>query len=320
MKRITLAAVLIFCTAFAAAQKQKPAQTIKYYDWQWKPCKEGDARFAALIFQTDSGWVRRDYFAATEQAQMIGLYNDSACSSKKGLFRYFYPDGKLLSAGRYINNKKDGLWLSYHYNGMMSDSTIYSNGKVTGISLAWYPNGMISDSVEQKENGTMVSVGWFDNGSINHAGMYQNEKKQGKWKYYHSNGNISSEEWYDADVLTDKKYYDEDGTPQPDTTNRDRDAVFKSGMTGWQKFIASKASFPYNYKLSNTNLVTVVVAATINEDGKITDEFLWIPVHPAFDKEVLRAVKKSPEWQPAIRHNRRVKQQIRQPMSFAMEE
>jgi hypothetical protein len=291
-----------------------------YYNWKWEACEKKDARFAAIITPTDSGWLRKDYFLGTATLQMSGHYKDIDNKTGHGDFKFYYANGNLLETGRYINGKKTGAWLGYHYNGMMSDSAIYDNGKVTGISLGWYPNGMIRDSVEQKENGTSIYAGWFDNGNLSYVGLKQDTKKTGKWKYYHNNGNISSEEWYTADILTDKKYYQEDGTAQPDTTNLDRAAVFKTGINDWTSYLSRKASFPYNYKLINTNVVTVVVAATINEDGEVRDEFLWIPVHPAFDKEIMNAVKKSPKWQPAISHNRRVKQHIRQPMSFAMED
>jgi antitoxin component YwqK of YwqJK toxin-antitoxin module len=315
MKKIfTLIIIVLYISGL------KAQEITHYYNWKWEACEKKDARFAAIITPTDSGWLRKDYFFATGILQMSGHYKDIDNKIDHGDFQFFYANGSPLQTGRYINGKKTGTWLSYHYNGMMSDSTTYNNGNITGISMGWYPNGMIKDSTEQKENSNRVSVGWFDNGSLSYAGMLENEKKHGKWKYYHSNGNISSEEWFTDDVLTDKKYYNEDGTPQPDTTNRDRDAVFKTGIADWLKFIRNHASFPYGYELVNTNLVTVVAAATINEEGEVVDEYLWIPVHPAFDKEILNAEKKSPKWQPAINHNRRVKQHIRQPMSFAMEE
>jgi antitoxin component YwqK of YwqJK toxin-antitoxin module len=291
-----------------------------YYNWKWEACEKKDARFATIITPTDSGFLRKDYFWATGTLQMSGHYKDIDNKTGHGDFKFFYTNGSPLQTGRYINGKKTGTWLSYHYNGMMSDSTTYDKGDITGISLGWHPNGMLKDSGEVKENGVRVSARWFDNGNLSYAGMYQYEKAQGKWKYYHRNGQVSAEEWYDEGVLTDKKYYAEDGSLQADTTNRDRDAVFKSGSADWVKFISSKASFPFGYELVNANVVTVVVAATINEEGEVEDEYLWIPVHPAFDKVVLNTVKKSPKWQPAISHNRRVKQDVRQPMSFEMED
>ena len=66
----------------------------------------------------------------------------------------------------------------------------------------------------------------------------------------------------------------------------------------------------------NTDTITVVVMATVDEAGNVTDAYVAVPFHPLFDKEVLRVIKRSPKWAPAILHNRYVKDWIWEPVDF----
>lgn len=304
---------------FAGSYAQ--AQTItEYYDYQWKSCVVGLARFTTLLTHTDSGWYREDYFIATSRLQMKGFYKDSACNIKNGSFAYYHPNGYPQKNGRYINNKEDGLWLSFHYNGMMSDSTVYILGQLTGTALGWHENGNQSYSSVYEEDGSAVSITWFDNGQPMQAGKLQNNKKQGRWQYFQKNGTIAAKEDYEQDRLVNRIYYDEAGKPITDTTSKDREAVFNGGPEKWKKFLLKNIEFPYNYKLVNTNLVTVQIAALIDEEGNVKDAYVQVPFDPVFDKEALRVFKKCPPWIPAISHNRKVKMYIRQPISFAQDE
>jgi antitoxin component YwqK of YwqJK toxin-antitoxin module len=305
---------------FIIASLNTQAQVTTYYDWQWKPCDVSLARFYAVIKKTDSGWYRNDYFIATQKLQMAGLYQDADTEKQNGWFRYFHPNGNLSSAGRYTNGKKEGLWLSYHYNGMMNDSAFYEADKLKGTKIGWYNNGFMSDSADYTSDGKAVYVSWFDDGNASSAGRYSNGKKEGTWQYFHKNGHNAALEKYRQDILLSRTYYDENGTQLADTSNKDRDAEFKGGEKKWQEYLTGSLQFPEDVKLVNTDVITVVVDATIDEEGKISDVYVSVPFDPKFDDEALRVMKRSPKWLPAIRQNRRVKSYIRQPISFRQEE
>ena len=63
-------------------------------------------------------------------------------------------------------------------------------------------------------------------------------------------------------------------------------------------------------------MAVVVAAFIINEDGKIEDVDVVTPFHPMMDKIAIEAIKKSPAWKPRIDHNRKVKEYLRQPVTF----
>ena len=311
MKTFFYCIALFICVNTTAQQKQL------YYDWQWKPSTLSNARFAAVTKKTDSGWLRSDYFLGNNKMQMTGLYVDSATQIRNGWFHFFYANGILESTGRYDHNKREGLWLRYHPNGMISDSAVYLHDEITGTYFGWHTNGFMSDSVVYRPDAPATAVYWFDNGNPSAAGRLQSGKPMGTWVYYHKNGNKAAKELYEADKLVNRIYYNENGEEEKDTSNKNRDASFPGGAAGWKKFMLKKMYFPDQYQLVNTEAVTVVVNAVIDEEGNVTEPFVSIPFNTAFDKIALIIFKKSPRWIPAIRNNRKVKMGIRQPITFA---
>lgn len=306
--------IILLISIAANAQKIE-----RYYDWQWKPSELAGARFAAFFEKKGDLWERKDYFIHEKTLQMSGSYTDTSCKVAQGNFKYFHSNGNLESMGDFVNGKKHGVWISYHANGMMHDSATYDNGNRTGTALSWHSNGFLSDSSVYNTDGSGVSVSWFDNGSPASAGRYSpGYKKTGKWKYFHKNGKPSANEVYDIGKLVSKEYFDEDGNAM-DTTNRDKGAAFKGGSEGWQKFIFKQLYFPDQYKIVNADQAIVVIDGVIDEDGNMTNVEVNTPFYPDFDKIAVNAVKRSPKWTPAVSHNRRVKYQIRQAVTFQQE-
>ena len=313
IKKIPFYILLFFC-----AFNQTHAQKIeKFYDFKRQECQPNVARFYSLIIKTDSGYYQTDYFIRENRLQMSGNFKDSTCKIRIGRFALYHPNGKLFSTGNYVEGKVDGLWLYFHDNGKISDSIVYSKGKPVGIHLSWYPNGFPRDSTNLNTDGSGSYASWFDNGSPSSAGRYSEGGRQnGKWKYFHKNGKISSIEIYDKSRLIDKRYFDETGMILNDTTNNDRKAQFPGGKEVWKKYVANHLYFPHGYKITNADEATIIVTFTVNEDGEVEDVFTSVPFNKAFDEIGEKLIKQSPKWIPAISHNRRVKYIFSQIMKF----
>lgn len=198
---------------------------------------------------------------------------------------------------------------------MMKDSTVYASGNPKSI-IAWYNNGYMADSSIFDKDGSGIQTAWFDNGAPSHSGRFFRQKKEGKWQYFHKNGKPAATEEYKQDKLLSRVYYDEAGVQLTDTASKDGPAEFKGGSKKWRSFLIENLVFPPGVKITNTEKITVVISATIDEEGKVTDAFVSVPVHAAFDNEALRVLKKSPKWIPATDHNRHIKYYIRQPITF----
>ena len=312
LKRTFFTILFLFLFLYSNAQK-----TDKYFDYAWKECKPTVARFYSQIIKTDSGYNRKDYYVRERKLLMSGNFKDSLLQIKTGKFHYFHSNGYLKSFGTYVNNKKEGLWLSYHDNRVISDSTAYLHDKPLGVSLSWHPNGYLSDSVFTNEDGSGTSLSWFDNGFLSSVGQFSiGQKLHGLWKFYHNNGKISSLETYLESELIDKKYFDENGIRMSITTNNDRYPEFPGGKKVWQKYLDNHIFFPSEYKIMNSEAVTIIVSFTINEKGMLENVYASTPFDKNFDQIAVEAIKKSPQWIPAIEHNRRVKFHYNQLVNF----
>jgi TonB family protein len=292
-----------------------------YYDYSWKPCEPGTARFYSVVSKTDSGWLRQDYYINSMQLQMQALYEDSDCKIYNGNAAWYYANGIPSAIGRYSHNKQEGICVRYHPNGMIADSATYRDGKPEGIRLLWHRNGYMSDSIAHINDSTDVQVSWFDDGSLSAAGYLVNGKRHAKWKYYHRNENLAGSIVFDKGIVLSAEYFNVDGSSQPDTSKANMEAGFKNGgIDGWRKYIVKNTHWPHGLKLKNTTLVTVVISFVINEEGKPEDVEVYVPFHPEFDKAAEDIIRKSPVWKPAIAQNRKVKQVFRQPVTFLQEE
>ena len=314
MKLIAALFFLTFCTS-ASAQKIE-----KYYDYNWKETDVANARFYSFIQPTDSGWFRGDYYINKKKAQMVGLYKDEQCKIPNGTFYYFYENGNLESIDKFIDGKREGICLRYNYNGTIADSGFFKNNIPVGVRLRWYSNGFMSDSSVTNEDGSGVSVSWFDDGKISSAGyLAAGGNARAKWQFFHDNGKLAAIETYDTGKLLDKKYFDDNGNAMTDTTDKTSDPVFPGGDDSWISFLQKHLYFPDQYTIINNTVVAVVITFTIDQNGNVKDAFINVPFNVTFESIALKAISKSPKWKPAIEHNRFVSSTLKQTVNFSQD-
>jgi antitoxin component YwqK of YwqJK toxin-antitoxin module len=289
----------------------------KFYDYHWEPVAPNEARFYSLITKTDSGWYRLDYYIHERSLQMKGLFEDSACKVRNGYFYFFYPNHSPSVFGRYLHGKKEGTWFTLFDNGTVQDSAFYHEGNLTGTHLRWYENGYPQDSAVFNADGSGVEISWFDNGNPSSAGRYAGGyQQQGTWQYFHKNGRLSAQEKYDHGKLVGGKYFDEQGIEETGAVPVDRKAEFKGGQNAWARFLGKKLYFPSQYKFINGDKAVVIVSGEISEEGKMENVKVTTSLAPTFDRIALKTVQSSPDWIPAMNHNRKVKFQFSQPVVF----
>jgi len=311
IKKLVLPFLLLFVLNCVAQDKEK------YYNYKWEICEPNAARFISIISKTDSCYRRSDYFIHEKKLQMSGSYEDAECKIENGHFAYFSSNGFVKSVGEYKHGKKEGIWLGYHANRVMSDSSFYVLDHKSGVSFSWHPNGYLKDSVVTNADASGVEVSWFDTGVLSSAGRYAaGRKKTGRWMYYHNNAKLSCMEVFEAGKLVDKKYFDEQGTANNDTSSNDRIAEFPGGIKTLMKQLDNKLYFPSQFKIINADKAVVVVSFTVNVEGNVENIIITTPFYPAFDRIVTDVIRKLPRWLPAIEHNRKVNCNFSLPVSF----
>lgn len=126
-----------------------------------------------------------------------------------GPFKRYYDSGELMQEGEYKDGKRVGEWIGYHKNGQISNISTFTEGKKDIPEISYYEDGTLKSKIEKKGD---IHVEWsyFKSGKLfferaYKSGYYKEFTEDsvlkieanykdfnlyGKWKEYHSNGNV----------------------------------------------------------------------------------------------------------------------------------
>ena len=102
---------------------------------------------------------------------------------------------------------------------------------------------------------------------------------------------------------------------RPDANRPDRVPVYPGGPDGLGLFFLEHIQYPAAARAQNLS-GTVLVTATLNADGRVTDPKVAKSLSPECDAEALRVVPLLTGWQPAMRRGRPVAMLIQLPVPF----
>jgi antitoxin component YwqK of YwqJK toxin-antitoxin module len=172
-----------------------------------------------------------DYYQdGTIQAE--GQYTDNRQS---GIWRFFNRSGKIEQTGSFINGRAEGLWRWFYTNGSLLREEEYYQGKRDGSYTEYSPYGdvIVSGSYADGERngewkyssgdyseqgkyilGLMDGLwqSFYPDGRQRFKGNYIQGNPNGNHIYYHPNGKIMEERYYDMGIRERNwKKYNEDG-------------------------------------------------------------------------------------------------------------
>ena len=90
---------------------------------------------------------------------------------------------------------KQGIWKRYYEDDTLFTISRYSDGMPVGTTSTYYSNGARKAAVVHTGNRSMMK-GFHDNDTVMVQGGYVNLQKDGTWKYFRKNGNLSAVESY----------------------------------------------------------------------------------------------------------------------------
>lgn len=99
------------------------------------------------------------------------------------------------------------------------------------------------------------------------------------------------------------------------------EASFPAGEKAWLRFVTNNVNpqVPAKKKAPG-GTYTVLIEFVVDQHGQLTD-FRALTSHGyGMEEEVIRMLKTSPRWNPAIQRGRNVKAYRRQPVTFQVEE
>ncbi|MBN9350881.1 MAG: energy transducer TonB [Chitinophagaceae bacterium] len=168
-------------------------------------------------------------------------------------------------------------------------------GMPIGLQLMYYENGNLSDSVLVNDGITQFSYHYFPDGKLN-------------GKFLRGPGpNKNIIEGYDESGNKIKNYIFE------------REAEFKSGPSGWAKYINKSATKDFPAKGSQDERVTVVIQFIVDKDGEVTNaKVRQSSGHKNVDEDALQIIQGSPQWKNAVLFNNPVNAYRLQPITYLL--
>ena len=127
----------------------------------------------------------------------------------------YYEDGTIEFKGKFANGEKTGLWINYYEGGKVKSEDLYNQeGKLDGKSRIFLEDGTLQSEYMYKD-GLLIAYAYYNrqkqllseasdtkgnfklrafypDGVLNFEGSIVKGKKEGEWKYYHHNGEIST--------------------------------------------------------------------------------------------------------------------------------
>jgi len=314
MKHTTFLFTCLIFTTTLIAQKIEEG-----YDINFTPAKSG-WRYYVVTEKKDDLWHREAYYLPEKSMAMTGLYKDKDCKIAEGKIILYYPNKNLKSSITYKDGKEEGTALRFHENGMTRDSANYVNGHRKGISLGWDEEGSQVDSSNFDGDGNGVVVKWYESGPVYCAGRMTNDTiRINRWTYYHHNGNLMATVDYVDGKITHCSCSDETGRHLDSSLCVEKEAHFPGAARGWTSFLEKNLNpdvAVWNRAPEGTYLV--MVQFEVDKEGHVTDIKPLTKFGFGMEEEVIRILKKSPQWIPAIQFGQNVKAYRKQPVTFTV--
>lgn len=142
-----------------------------------------------------------------EQVVEEGNYESSR---KQGLWKNFFPNGKLKSEIAYVNSRPNGTYKTYFENGQVEEEGNWENTRNTGGFKRYHENGQTAQQFVFNETGKRdgKQVYFYENGQV----MIEADIEAGKEKFvkeYYEDGSIKAEKSFidgELDVANTKVY------------------------------------------------------------------------------------------------------------------
>lgn len=287
------------------------------YNINFKPAASG-WRYYVVTEKKEDLWYREVYYVPEKSMAMMGSYKDKDCKMAEGKITWYYPNRNPKSSISYKDGKEEGAALRFHENGMMSDSANYTNGHRQGVSLGWDAEGNQVDSSNFDGKGNGVVVQWHKNGTVSLAGRIANDTTRiNRWTHYHDNGKLMATEDYVNGKVIRCSCSDETGRQLDSSLCIEKEAHFSGEEAGWRKFLQRNLDpdVPVRNRAPEGTYM-VIVQFIVDKEGHVTDIKPLTKFGFGMEDEVIRILRKSPKWIPAIQFGRNVKAYRKQPVTF----
>jgi len=107
---------------------------------------------------------KEELFVTDDSIKFLNLYSptgDTLVRNGNGIYKSWFPGGKVEETGFYKDGMQDSLWITYYSNGKILKKGSYKKGEKIGLWLSWFKEGSRQGEMNY---GTGTSKTWFENG------------------------------------------------------------------------------------------------------------------------------------------------------------
>lgn len=124
-------------------------------------------------------------------------------SRKTGIWKMFYPNGKIKSEITYVANRPKGYAKMYYENGNLQEEGIWENGRWTGSYKSYHDNGQTFYDFNYTQFGKRSGeqTYYYENGQVMMKGTMQDGKETGVWEEYYENGDLRAKKSFNDGTL-----------------------------------------------------------------------------------------------------------------------
>jgi len=128
-----------------------------------------------------------------------------AASKKQGLWKRYFPSGKVQSEITYTNNIPNGPYKTYYTSGLLEEQGSWNFNKNTGDFKRFHPNGKPSQEFTFSDNGLRNGEQryYHENGVLELQVNVINGKENGRMTRYFANGEIKEVKDFNEGVMAD---------------------------------------------------------------------------------------------------------------------
>lgn len=296
MKKLLLL-IAVLCALQTIAQNKKRFAYYLNNSLESVPKEEATILGKGLM---ENGLLKLDCYAIADNLLLLTAhYADSSLYELEGLFTTYHPNGDVAKEGVYKASKKEGVWQQWDSLGHKTDSAYYIVDKAT-LKREW---------------------GYDEKGNISHKKTVDSLADTYQMIYYDETQRMTQQVDFKGDkgvIIT----YGENGiTKEALFTRVEQEAEFPGGLDGWRVYLQKNLDpqVPV-YMKAPAGIYKVKVQFIVNQDGSITDIKTLTNHGYGMEKEVMRIMKKSPLWIPAVQYGRKVKAYRIQPITFVVQE
>jgi antitoxin component YwqK of YwqJK toxin-antitoxin module len=269
-------------------------------------------------YEKDGQLILDCFLKTTEKKILSATVKDSTLSTLHGMFKTYYDDMKLESAGFYSENDMDGVWKYWDKDGFLTDSMIYKNG--IRIAYANYRYYFSKPTLEQ-----LFFQDSLKTATYSYTYSYTDSLKNTFQERQVSVKNGKTKTNFEVDFIGDRgllKAYDNAGAVKTDSvfSRKLQEAEYISGEQGWRDFLRKTLNpMVLVDNRAPDGKYTVILKFIVNPDGTLDE------IKPENDPgygtvaEAIRVLKISAKWKPAIQYGKYKRAYRRQPITFVIQ-